>query len=59
MRRVLLALIAAAVLGGCASFFEDAYDDQARAQCDADTRASERGACYDRIEEHRRERDRE
>lgn len=56
MRRVLLAVLAAAALGGCASAFENAYDDRARSECDRNSRASERGACYDRIEQNRRER---
>lgn len=53
MRRVLLALIAAASLAGCAGI----YDEQARDQCDTSSRASDRGACYDRVDQNRRERE--
>jgi hypothetical protein len=56
MRRFLLALAAAAVLGGCMSLFEGGYDSRARHECDRDTRAGERGECYDRVDQNRRER---
>jgi uncharacterized protein YceK len=53
MRRILLVLLAAASLSGCAGLF----DDTARRECDVNTRANERGACYDRIDQDRRERE--
>lgn len=56
MRRVLLVLIASATLSGCISMLEDGYDSRARHECDRSTRAGERGACYDRVDQHRRER---
>lgn len=56
MRRLLFALIASATLGGCISMFESGYDSRARHECDRTTRAGERGACYDRIDQNRRER---
>ena len=56
MRRFFLALAASAMLSGCISIFESAYDDRAREECDRSTRAAERGACYDRVDQHRRER---
>lgn len=59
MRRFLLALIASATLGGCISTLESGYDERARQECDRDTRAGERGACYDRVEQNRRERRRD
>lgn len=59
MRKAMLALAAAMMLSGCASFFENSYDDAAREECDRSSRAEERGACYDRIEQERRERQRD
>lgn len=59
MRRFLLALIASATLGGCISMLESGYDERARHECHRDTRAGERGACYDRVEQNRRERRRD
>lgn len=56
MRRFFFALIASATLGGCISTLEGGYDSRAREECDQSTRASERGACYDRVEQNRRER---
>lgn len=55
MRRFLLALLASATLGGCISTLENGYDSRARHECDQTTRAGERGACYDRVEQNRRE----
>ena len=46
-------LMAAFILAGCASL----YDDQARRQCEEEARAQDRGACLDRVDQHRRERD--
>lgn len=57
MRRTLTALAAAALLGGCVSILEDAYDDQAERACREHTDPDERRACLDRVEEHRRSRD--
>jgi hypothetical protein len=59
MRRFLLALIASATLGGCISLLESGYDERARHECDRNTSAGERGACYDRVEQNRRERRRD
>jgi uncharacterized protein YceK len=56
MRRFLLALTAAAALGGCVSMIENAYDSRARHECDRASGASDRGACYDRVDRNRRER---
>jgi hypothetical protein len=53
VRRILFVLIAAGALGACASM----YDDEARRECDRTTRASERGECYDQVDQRRRERD--
>ena len=55
MRKVLVAL-ALVTMSGCASWVDDAYDDQARTQCDQGSH--DRGGCYDRVEQNRRERDR-
>lgn len=56
MRRFLLALIASATLGGCISMLEGGYDSRSRSECDRSSRAGERGACYDRVDQNRRER---
>lgn len=56
MRRFLLALIASATLGGCISMLESGYDSRARHECDRTTSAGDRGACYDRVDQNRRER---
>ncbi len=56
MRRVLLVLFASAALSGCISMLESGYDSRARHECDRSTRAGERGACYDRVDQNRRER---
>ena len=56
MRRVLFVLIASATLCGCISMLENGYDSRARHECDRATRAGERGACYDRVDQNRRER---
>lgn len=55
MRRVFLILIAGIALSGC-SIFQGAYDEQARTQCEQETRAPERGECLDRVDQNRRER---
>lgn len=53
MRRLLFALLAAATLSGCLSSM---YDERARQECDQETSARERGACYDRVDQNRRDR---
>lgn len=55
MRRFFLVLAASATLGGCISMLESGYDSRARHECDRSTRAGERGACYDRVDQNRRE----
>lgn len=55
LRKFAVLIAAAITLSGCISLFEDAYDDQARSQCEQE-RPSERGGCLDRVEENRRER---
>jgi len=57
LRNVIVAGAAALALSGCVSTLDGAYDEQARRQCERETRASERGACLDRVDQHRRERD--
>jgi len=57
MRRVLLACAAMLALSGCVSLIDSAYDDQARSECDQQS-AARRGACYDRVDQHRRDRER-
>ncbi len=44
MKRLIIAL-AAAALGGCASIFQAAYDDQTRAQCEDIVDAGARNDC--------------
>ncbi|MGE0292525.1 MAG: hypothetical protein AB7P97_09230 [Hyphomonadaceae bacterium] len=56
MRRFLLVLAATATLGGCVSLLEEGYDSRARHDCDRSTDSRDRGECYDRVEQHRRER---
>lgn len=56
MRRFLLALIASATLGACIPLLEDGHDSRARQECDRATRPSDRGECYDRVDQNRRER---
>jgi hypothetical protein len=55
MRKLLLALAELTVLGGCISMIENAYDDQARSECDRESGARDRGACYDRVDQNRRD----
>lgn len=56
MRRAAFAMLSALFLSGCVSIIDDAYDDQARRQCDES--GGSVGECYDRVDEHRRDRDR-
>lgn len=55
MRKWLLAALAATLLASCGTL-DDAYDNQARRECDQGS-THDRGACYDRVDQHRRERD--
>jgi hypothetical protein len=55
MRRVLFVLLAAAALGGCLSI-DTMFDDRAREECDQETSPRERGECYDRVDQNRRDR---
>lgn len=57
MKRTLLALLAALSLSACLSL-DSAYDDHARRECDRETSSSQRGSCYDRVDDNRRGRDR-
>lgn len=56
MRRLLIAFAAVATLGGCASYLQSAYDEQAREECDNNASAGVRGACYDRVDQNSRNR---
>lgn len=52
MRRLVSAALAAVVLAGCQSL----YDDQAMRDCDESTRSgAERGQCYEDVERNSRE----
>jgi hypothetical protein len=55
MRKLLLIACAAAMLSGCIAW-DDMYDDRAREECDRETRPNERGECYDRVDQNRRDR---
>ncbi len=57
MARLVLAALAAAMLSGC-FLLQDGYDDRAHRECDQEA-GSRRGACHDRVDENRRERERE
>jgi hypothetical protein len=57
MRRTIVAALAAAMLGGCMSIIEGAYDDHAESECAEITDPSARRACLDAVDERRRERD--
>ena len=56
MCKWLLAAVAAVMVSSCAAMLDDAYDDQARRECDQG--AHDRSGCYDRVDQHRRERER-
>lgn len=58
MRRMILALCAVATLGGCVSMLDSAYDEQAGDECEQ-AGPRDRGGCYDRVDQHARERDRQ
>lgn len=53
MRRFILAVFAAAMLSGCA--LDNMYDEHARDECDREATPRERGECYDRVDQNRRE----
>jgi len=55
MRRLLLLALAATLVSGCIAV-DTMYDDHARSECDRETTPRDRGACYDRVDDHRRER---
>ncbi|MGE0597532.1 MAG: lipoprotein [Hyphomonadaceae bacterium] len=57
MRRMLLAAVAALALSGCTSTLQGMYDERAREECDQQSGAGDRGACYDRVEQNSRDRD--
>ena len=53
VKRFMFAALAALVLAGCQSM----YDDRAMHDCDISTRAgSDRSDCYDRVDQNSRER---
>lgn len=56
MRRLLMSLLAAMVLSGCAGILQNIYDEQARSECDQISKTSDRSSCYDRVAQNRRER---
>jgi hypothetical protein len=58
MRRLILALCAAASLTGCVSYLDSAYDNQARDECEQ-AGPRDRAGCYDRVDQHARDRDRQ
>ena len=53
MRKLVLAACVAFALGGCV--LDTMYDDHARSECDSDTSPRDRGECYDRVDQNRRE----
>lgn len=53
MRKLLLAACAVLALGGCA--LDTMYDDHARDECDRETTPQQRGECYDRVDQNRRD----
>ena len=53
MRKLVLAAVAAVMLSGCA--LDSMYDDHARDECDQETTSRQRGECYDRVDQNRRE----
>lgn len=57
MRRTLIAVLAAAMLVGCVSIIEGAYDDHAEGECAEITDPNARRSCLDAVDERRRERD--
>jgi uncharacterized protein YceK len=59
MRALVLAFACAAMLGGCASYIESAYDSEARENCQAEVARVGAESCYERVDRERRERRRE
>lgn len=57
MRRAVVAIFAAAMLAGCMSIIDNAYDDHAEGECAEITDPSARRACLDGVDERRRTRD--
>lgn len=57
MARLVLVVLALALLSGCA-LLQGEYDERAHSECDQEA-GSRRGACHDRVDENRRERERE
>ncbi|HVZ98897.1 MAG TPA: lipoprotein [Caulobacterales bacterium] len=55
MRKILLAALAALSLSACASSIQSAYDDHARRECDQEASGAARSACYDRVDQNRRD----
>jgi hypothetical protein len=55
MRKLAAILCAAALLGGCMSTLQNAYDERARDECEQE-RGADRVDCYDRVERNSRER---
>jgi hypothetical protein len=56
MWRKALAALAMLALSGCVSVIDGMYDDLARKDCE---QARDRAGCHDRVEQNRRERDRD
>ena len=55
MRRIILALVAAAALAGCVESLQSAYDGRARDECDNNTDNSRaRSGCYDSVDRNSR-----
>jgi hypothetical protein len=57
VRRVLLGLLAALPLTGCAGFFQNVYDEQAEAECEAIIDVDARRACLNALAEEQLARD--
>lgn len=57
MRRTIVAMLAAMMLGGCVSIIENAYDDHAEGECSEITDPNARRACLDEVDARRRGRD--
>jgi hypothetical protein len=53
MRKLIFAACAALTVSGCA--LDNMYDDHARTECDRETTPRERGECYDRVDQNRRD----
>lgn len=53
MARLSVVLLTLIALAGCGTL-QSAYNSRARHECDRSTRASERGDCYDRVDQNAR-----